>query len=101
MMHRNGEIYRPPEVMTMQLLRNDPVAKAFISERFPVFPADNAIDRSMMLWCSKCGWKYVSQFGRDKTRSDRQGRTVHQRLCRECDAKRKREAYQPKARWKR
>jgi len=96
-----GEIYREPEVRASGLIRCDARAIAFVNELRPVFPADNAIDRSNMCWCCQCGWKPKSAFGKDKCRSAKQGKAVLYRLCRGCDKERKRKESEVKRLWKR
>lgn len=96
-----GEISREPEIGAAALIRCDVFWMMKVSTAEPVFPADNAVDRTGQAWCCGCGWRSRDAFSKDKARSRQQGRAVLERRCRGCDAKRQSERRTILKRWKR
>lgn len=97
-----GELYRQPEIGACGLISFNLVWMARVSEVLPVFASDNAVDRAGQRWCGRsgCGWKSIMEFGVDKTRTEKQGRTIYKRYCRSCHAALMREERNKLRLWK-
>lgn len=96
-----GEISRPPEIGACGLISLNLFYMAKASEVHPVFPLDNAFDRSGQCWCARCGWKGSGEFYKDSTRSKQQAKTVFRRYCKECVKVDERNRRKERKKWKR
>lgn len=77
------------DVLAYAVIAGDARAVEFVTRQMPVFPSDNAPDRSGYRWCSArgCGWQPREQFSPDKTRNG------YRRYCKACERERAKKRY--------